>query len=122
VKKLFRSFLYAFSGLRYALKTQRNMRIHFLALFLAVLLGIWVKLIRFEWAILFLCCGSVIAAEIFNTSLEKLMDHLHPEKNEAIRRAKDLAAAAVLVLALFSLLVGYFLFWEKLKHSLGIRS
>ena len=115
-----RSFYYAFSGLGYALKTQRNMRLHFLALFLVILLGLWVKLLRFEWAMLFICSGAVISAEMFNTSLEKLMDHIHPEKHEGIKRAKDLAAAAVLIFAIFSIAVAYFIFWERVKWKLGI--
>lgn len=66
-----------------------------------------------EWCLVLLCCGTVLAAECFNTALEKLADALHPERHPLVGQAKDVAAAGVLLLALASAATGAIVFLPK---------
>ena len=100
------SFGYALSGLWYAVCTQLNMRIH-LSVSVAVLaLGLYVRLDWTQWAVLALTIGAVLIAELFNTVAEAALDAATPYYHPLIKIAKDVAAGAVLLTALLSVLVG----------------
>lgn len=118
-RSLVESFGAAFSGLRDLWLTQRNVRIHVCAAVLAVAVGVWLGLHWTEWALLVLTIALVIVAEGLNTALEALVDLASPEKRPLARRSKDISAAAVLLAALFSLVVAALLFlprlWELLR-------
>lgn len=97
---------YAWAGLRSAWRMEKSLRTHALgaAGVLAVLVvthapGVW-------WAVMALTVALVLATELLNTALETLCDHLHPQRHEAIKLTKDIAAGAVLVSSLAALLVG----------------
>lgn len=106
------SFGYAFGGLRYALATQRNLRIHLTAAALALWMGHRWGLAPGEWAALLVCIGLVLAAELFNTALEAAVDLACPQMHPLAAAAKDAAAAAVLVCAFAAVGVGVALFWR----------
>lgn len=110
-----KSFYYAFEGLNKAIKDEPNLRIHFIFGIAAILTGLLLKLSTSEFAILLLTIGLVITLELINTMLEALVDLVSPEIKPAAKIAKDVSAAAVLVSALFSLLVGGLLFLPKIK-------
>jgi diacylglycerol kinase (ATP) len=98
-------FGFAWAGLRHATRSERSLRTQLLVL-AGVLIGMcWLHPAAVWWALVVLISCSVIAAELFNTALEHLADHLHPEQHAQIRAVKDCAAAAVLVLAIGALLV-----------------
>jgi diacylglycerol kinase (ATP) len=104
------SFRHAGRGLAWAFSSQANLRVHFAAA-AAVLVG--AVLLRFsaiELVALLLCFAIVIAAELFNTTLEVLIDYAWPEHHPMIGRAKDVAAAAVLVAAAGAAVAGVLLF------------
>jgi diacylglycerol kinase len=87
-------------GLAHALSTEQSLRLQGGA-FVLVVAALLVLRPGAEWtALVLLACGGVLTAELFNTALEALADHLHPEVHERIRVVKDCAAAAVLVAAL----------------------
>jgi len=109
-----RSFQYAFEGVKYALITQRNIKIHFMIASIVSILAIWLKLSSIEWGILILTITSVIVSELFNTSLEKILDSLSVERNNTSKIAKDISAAAVLFTAIASAIIGTILFLPKL--------
>jgi len=67
-----------------------------------------------EWAILILCCGVVIAAEMFNTAFEALVDMISPEWNSKAGLVKDISAGAVLILAITSVVIGLIIFLPKI--------
>ena len=95
----------ALAGLRAAFTSERSLRVHALAL-LAVIVALVLLRPGPGWTALVLAaCAAVIAAELFNTALETLADHLHPELHPRIRVVKDCAAAAVLVTTLGALAV-----------------
>jgi rRNA maturation RNase YbeY len=116
-RSLLSSFRAAFAGLR-ALPAQRNMVIHLTVAVLVLALGGLVGLDLGEWAVLLLTIALVLVAETFNTALEALVDLASPERRPLARRAKDLAAAAVLLAALFSVAIGAILFLPRMGKIL----
>ncbi|MGB3616115.1 MAG: diacylglycerol kinase family protein [Elainellaceae cyanobacterium] len=103
---LFVSFRYAWAGIAYAFRTQRNFRVHTLLGITAIALGFWVDLSRSEIAVIALTIGAVMAMELLNTAIESVVDlAVEQTYHELAKIAKDCAAAAVLVSALASLLV-----------------
>jgi diacylglycerol kinase (ATP) len=97
--------MFALAGLRHAWRTERSLRLQLLALAGVVALLFGLRPPAIWWALVGLVCALVIAAELFNTAIEALVDHLHPEIHPAIRVVKDCAAAAVLVTSLGALAV-----------------
>ncbi|KRQ86648.1 Undecaprenol kinase [Caloramator mitchellensis] len=115
VRKITESFNHAIEGIVYAIKTQRNMRIHLL-IATAVLFGsLFFDLSKIEILLLFLTVALVIILEMVNTAIEVTIDlnanYYHP----LAKIAKNVAAGAVLIAALNSILVGYLIFYDKLK-------
>lgn len=113
MKHILKSFKYAADGIKEAFKNEKNMRVHFALMILAIVLGLVLKLSSIEWAILVVTIGLVLILEFINTSLEQIVDIVSPEKQEKARIAKDVAAAGVLISAIVSVLVGIFLFVPK---------
>ena len=108
------SFGYAFEGIKTLFTTESHAKIHALA-FMAVLgLGYYCEVSAIEWAILLLTCGVVMAGEAFNTSLEALTDLVSPDYHHLAKKVKDVAAAAVLLLAITAVFIGFIIFLPKL--------
>lgn len=114
MKKIFKSFVYAWSGIRFAVKNELNMKIHLSVTVLVVFLGLWLHISTTEWLLCLLCVGLVLSAEIMNTAFETLVDMVSPKKNILAGRTKDLAAGAVLMLSMISIVVGVVIFVPKL--------
>ena len=114
IRRRLLSFKYAFQGLAYLFRSQPHARFHALAATLVIGLGWWLRINRTEWCLLTLCIGSVLAAEAFNTALEELTNLVSPDYHELAGRAKDVAAAAVLLTAFAALIVGSLVFIPKL--------
>ena len=114
LKSRFGSFKFAFHGLWSLLKNEHNSRIHFLAAIVAIAMGLILKINPFEWSLLIIVIGIVFLTELLNTSLETLADFVDPEWNERIRKVKDYAAAAVLISAIISVVVGGLIFIPKI--------
>jgi len=100
------SFNYAFAGLRHVITSQRNAWIHACITVVVILLAAILKLSYLHWAILVLAIGLVWTAEIMNTALEALVDLASPQQHPLAKIAKDTAAAAVLISAIVSVLIG----------------
>lgn len=114
LSKLVRSFGHAFAGFGHAMRTERNLRWHLVATVFAVGFGVWLKISAPEWIAIVVCIGLVIAAELFNTALERLADRVTKDQDELIRQSKDVSSAAVTALALMSVVVGAIVFAPKL--------
>lgn len=114
MKKLFRSFGFAFTGMKELLKSEQNARIHLFISICVIIAGFVFCISAWEWCVVALCIGLVFAAEAFNTVVEKLVDHLFPHKHETARLAKDIAAGAVLFCALMAVVCGLIIFLPKL--------
>ncbi len=105
MKGRIRSFRYAFRGVAVILRTQPNARLHLLATAVAVALGFWLDISAGEWLAIVLAIGMVWVAEGFNTALELLADRVAPDFHPLVGRAKDAAAAAVLLAAVTSVVI-----------------
>ncbi len=115
IKKLVDSFNNAIDGLIHSLKTQRNMRIHFIAAILVLILAGVTHLSRIETVVLFLTISLVIAAELINTAIEAAVDLACSDYHPLAKIAKNVAAGAVLVTAINAVIVGYLIFHDKLS-------
>ncbi len=122
-RKLADSFTDAINGVLYSLKTERNMRIHFLAAGLVLLLSIFTDLGRWEAAALLFAIAIVIMSELFNTALETAVDLASPDFHPLAARAKQVAAGAVLTAAAIATLIGAIVFIPRLAdfHPLFLR-
>ena len=114
VAKRLRSFVHAGAGLRVLLREQANARIHLLATALVVAAALLLQVDRRDWLILLLCIALVWLAEALNTALEYLADATVQEPHPLIRKAKDVAAAGVLIAAVIAALVGLLLLFRYL--------
>ena len=119
-KKLIHSFKYAFSGIGSVLKKEQNMKIHFLIMILVILAGIFLKLSKLEWIICIILIGLVLSAELFNTTIEIVVDMITLEKDERAKNAKDISAGAVLILAISAAIIGLIIFVPKILFYLNI--
>ena len=118
MKKFFNSFKFAAHGIAVAC-SQRNFRFHicamaFVIFFAARFYGFSAE----RWAILLLTCAGALALEAVNTGLERLADKVTEEHSHRIRIAKDCAAGAVLIWAVFAVAIGVLLFWDADKFML----
>lgn len=118
-KRIINSFKYAVEGFISSFKTERNMKFHIFIMVLVILAGIILKITKAEWIVCIFCIAMVISAELFNTSIETVVDLVMPYKNEKAKIAKDVAAAAVLVLAIASVIIGLMIFIPKTINFFG---
>ncbi|MCK8815930.1 diacylglycerol kinase [Natroniella sulfidigena] len=115
IQRLINSFNYAITGIIKVLKSELNMKIHFIFAILALSSGVLFNLSKVEVLILFLTITLVIFAEMINTAIEELSDLVCQEFNQQIKLIKDIAAGAVLITALNALIVGYVIFFRNFK-------
>lgn len=114
--KLFKSFIYAFKGIGYVIRHERNFRIHLTCLtYMFTILGFteWFTLSRADGAILLLSSSAVLSFELINTAVENAVNLWGEERTEFGRIAKDTAAGAVLISAIFAVLTGIAILFQK---------
>ena len=113
-----KSFGYAARGVWYCIRHERNFRIHLGIAAYVLAFAPYFSLSRAEWAVLLLTFAAVISAELFNTAVERLCDKVCLKKDELIKLCKDCAAGAVLVCAIFAVIIGIVLFWDVERFAL----
>lgn len=118
IAKRLKSFTYAFNGLRVLIKEEHNAWIHLFATVCVVAAGTLFKISLMEWVAVVFAIGLVFSFEIINTSVEHIADFICPERDDRIKRIKDLAAAAVLVSAITAAVIGLIVFIPKIIESL----
>lgn len=91
-------------------KKEANFQIHLTALVLVSILGFYFGITKDEWIDILLISGGVLMAEAFNSSIETLADHVQPEWHEKVKIVKDVAAGAVLMLAITALVIAVLIF------------
>ena len=114
IKKRAKSFIYAFNGIRLLFLEEHNSRIHAVAAICAIIAGIILKILIFEWIALTFAIGFVFVVETINSSIENTADLISREKSSKIKRIKDLSAAAVLISSLSALVIGGLIFIPKI--------
>jgi diacylglycerol kinase len=107
------SFSYAVSGILEFFLKERNARIHFTCAITAVLTGFMLHISNTEWIVIIIMIMSVMAAEMINTAIELLCDHVQPGLHEQVRIIKDIAAGAVLIASMASVAVAAIIFIPK---------
>ena len=113
-KKLINSFKYAIQGFLMSFKKERNMKIHFFIMIAVIILGLVLKITKFEWIICIILFGIVIGGEMFNTAIETTVDIAMPYKNPKAKIAKDVSAGGVLILSITSAVIGCLIFIPKI--------
>lgn len=116
-RPLFQSFRASVEGLAAALRSERNLRLHMLAAIAAVALGLWLDLARWEWLVLILVIGFVLALELLNTAVEHVLDALIQYHHPKVKLIKDTMAATVLVSALVAVIIGLMIFIPHLLEK-----
>ena len=109
-----RCFAYALKGISVLISKQVNFRIHLFAVIAVILGGIILGVSLMEWIILILCMGLVLMLEALNTAIEYTIDLVSPGYHELAGKIKDISAAAVLIAALTSALIGLIIFIPKI--------
>lgn len=109
----FRSLLKAIQGLTWLIRTQANARLHLAATLVVSITGLAIKLTTEQWGLLILAITLVWIAEAINTALENMADALYPAHHPMIGRAKDVAAAGVLLSAIGAVLIGVLILIER---------
>ena len=104
------------AGLAHSLRTEKSLKTQALALLLVTIALVVLRPAPLWWALVILASAGVLAAELFNTAIERLADHLHPELHPEIRIVKDCTAAAVLVMVAGAVGVGAALFIELARR------
>lgn len=113
------SFRHAFSGLVAIARTEPNLKIHLGIFILVVIAGFVLDISLYSWISISLVSGLVLTAECFNTAVEQLSDALKPDYDPGIKKAKDIAAAGVLVSAIISVAVGLLVFIPEILQLLN---
>jgi diacylglycerol kinase len=114
MRSFFRGFVYAFDGIVYVLRTQRNARVHLGIMVLVLAAGILFRVTALEWAILAITMSLVFSAEMFNTAVERQVDLTTSDVDPRAKAAKDAGAGAVLVTALGAIAAGVAIFGPRL--------
>lgn len=117
---LYKSFGYAFQGIFNTIRTERNIKIHCAAAILVTIFGIWLQISKTEWMICFILFGLILALELVNTAVEATVDLFTEERKPLCKKAKDAAAGAVLVVAIFAAVIGILIFIPKLLDVAGL--
>ncbi len=112
--KFIAGFGFAFSGLWHAISTQINMKVHISIAIIAIALGIFLHISAVEFAIIFLAIAGVLITEMFNTVIELCIDLASPAYHPLAKIAKDVAAGAVLLSAIMSIIIALFIFGPHL--------
>lgn len=104
------SFKYAFEGIVTAFKDQPNLKLHFIIATAVIVIGYFFGISKIEWLIIIFTIGFVITAELTNTAIEEIVDSFTEEAHPAAKKAKDVAAAAVLIASITAVIIGLLIF------------
>lgn len=111
---LYRSFGYAFSGIFSCIRKERNIKIHCFAAVMVTIFGFLLKISVTEWLICLVLFGLIMGLELVNTAVEAVVDLVTQERKPLAKTAKDTAAGAVLIAAIFAAIAGCIIFIPKL--------
>ncbi|MDE3234987.1 MAG: diacylglycerol kinase family protein [Bacteroidota bacterium] len=109
-----RALINAFAGLRYFFQNERNAKIQAIIAIVTLLVALILKISIAEWIAIFLCIASVLCLEMINSALEALCDAGYPTHNDFIKICKDIAAGAVLLASIISVVIGLLIFIPKI--------
>lgn len=114
VKRLLRSFHFAWTGIRQTFKTERNFQIHCMMSMIVITVALIVELSKLEWIIILFLIGGILSLELINTALEKTIDLITSEYHPLAKMAKDAAAGAVFIYTILAVIIGFLIFFPKI--------
>jgi undecaprenol kinase len=114
VIQIFKSFSYAVNGIRTAILSERNMRIHMIISIIVIGCSFFFSLSFVEWIVVVLTIGGMIALELVNSAIERVVDMITKEYHPLAEQAKDIAAGAVFVYAITAIIIGIVIFLPKI--------
>jgi diacylglycerol kinase (ATP) len=114
IKKYINSFGYAFAGIADLVRGQFHAKVHLIATILVVAFGFFLKINANEWCLIALSIGAVLGSEAINTAVEYIVDMVSPEYHPLAGKAKDVAAGAVLLVAMSAAIVAAIIFLPKI--------
>ncbi len=120
ILRFFKSFTYAWDGLKYAFKYEQNILFHALSTIVVIIAGLYFHISLTEWLILCLIIGLVIATELINTSIEATIDLITDKVHPLAKIAKDTAAAAVLTFGFTAIIIAIIIFVPKILTMIGV--
>lgn len=109
----FKAFLYAWQGILYGALHERNFKFHLVAAVIVVIAGFWTGLSTIEWFVVIVLIGGMMALELMNAAVERVVDLVTTDIHPLAKQAKDLAAGAVLIFACVSAIIGSIIFLPK---------
>ncbi|HHY72974.1 MAG TPA: diacylglycerol kinase family protein [Bacillus bacterium] len=114
MKRLLASFSYATQGLLHVIKKERNMQIHLTIACIVLFFAYFFSVSKLEWIVILLCIGIMLSLESLNTAIERTVDLCTEEIKPLAKQAKDVAAGAVFVFAIISVIIGLIIFLKPL--------
>lgn len=120
MRRFFGSVRNALSGFGFAMRNERNMRIHTVLAVVALALAVWLRISAIEWLFVSFAVALIFVMELINTAIEKTVDLAMPERHPLAKAVKDCAAAAVFVSSVFVVVVGVVVFGGKLLERVGL--
>ncbi|MEH7108638.1 MULTISPECIES: diacylglycerol kinase family protein [Bacillaceae] len=109
-KSIVHSFSYAITGIITAVKQERNMRFHLVSAIIVLFLSIYFSITKMEWLFVLFAIGGMLVLEMLNSAIERVVDLSTTEIHPLAKQAKDMAAGAVFLFAILSIVVGLFIF------------
>ncbi|MBE8715347.1 diacylglycerol kinase family protein [Sphingobacterium hungaricum] len=112
-RKRLNSFSYAINGLKTLWIEEHNARIHFFLAISVILMGLYFKITIYDWMAVFFAIGFVLVTEIINTAIENISDFISAERDNRIKKIKDISAGAVLISSITAFIIGLLVFAPK---------
>ncbi|WP_342511286.1 diacylglycerol kinase family protein [Sporosarcina sp. FSL K6-1522] len=113
MQKFFKAFVYAGNGILHGIIAERNVKFHVLAAIITFGAGWITGLSRVEWFVVLILIGGMLALELMNSAVERVVDLVTQERHPLAKQAKDLASGAVLIFAVVSAVIGLMIFLPK---------
>jgi diacylglycerol kinase len=114
LKLFYRSLSHAVRGVLVVFRSEQSFRIQLFAGVVVIALAGWFSVRWFEWVVLLLLIGFVLSMELINSIFERIVDTVKPRIHPVVRDIKDMMAAAVLIASVFSIVIGFTIFWPYL--------
>jgi diacylglycerol kinase len=119
MKTFFNAVLFALQGIKQFISRDRNGKIQIVFGAIAIILGFTVSLTSFQWILVLFCIGLVISLEMINSAIERYCDLVTTDFHPGIKTIKDVAAGAVLMASITSLIIGLIIFIPALVQFLN---
>ncbi len=120
MKKLFKSFMYAFRGLIHAFVNEHNFTIEIFCAIIVIVFSLVFTISTLEWFVVIINIGIVLMAELFNTAIENLCNMIHKETHPIIKIVKDVSAGAVVIAALCAFICACIIFIPHFSSLLKV--